>query len=403
MEFTIIISSDKYTYDRNKYITTFPESMIALALQDPDADYIELTNPCVTPNVLKYLDTLLSSDSHSSLPPSEQDMTLASRYLLIPLLSILSDSNYVTFHKLHPHINILNIDHLNMYYGVILQHGILNKFHLLAQYLLDTVDITTHQVENWSGLYATAYMNNVNLYHKLYSNVKNPCQLMCMKMFEDLTQFKGNDNVEHYIRFIDNISLIEVASLGEANDILSLLVKDKLFRDIEYDTDDTVDEQSRWDVSCVINMFNNNILGIDIIHSLCEIYIINVLIEQACDDDDNLEMIGHLLYGKTVDDLPRKLFLHAIHLEGDEYSILKTGVNHMTDQELLDIIETHLNDISSRDMSNIVFIGKFKRKDFLLKLYDIVLKNKRFYDIRYWETLLPLERIWTDILVSFAY
>lgn len=114
-----------YTFNKDKFRLMFPESLIDLALQDLDARTIDITHPIVTPYVMEYI-SLLMSDVIPPIPT--EDLTLASRYLGIPILNLVSQKIYQNFTNLWYIINLNSRLDCNKYYRQIMTYGIRNDW-----------------------------------------------------------------------------------------------------------------------------------------------------------------------------------------------------------------------------------------------------------------------------------
>lgn len=109
MRFTIVLKNGyAHEFKREEFLKYFPESMIGLALNDPEAEVIEIPNSCITPEILKILSHIVST---GCIPPySPIDMKEAARYLLIDLLEVIGDPKYRLFRLAHPEINLLDME-----------------------------------------------------------------------------------------------------------------------------------------------------------------------------------------------------------------------------------------------------------------------------------------------------
>ena len=109
MSFTIELPKYEYKrqFNRNEFIRDFPNSMIATALTDQEATEIIITQPFVTPYVIQYLANLIEG----VIPPvSEEDMTQASGYLLIPILGVVCQIQHTrSYGRYHPYLDIMDL------------------------------------------------------------------------------------------------------------------------------------------------------------------------------------------------------------------------------------------------------------------------------------------------------
>ncbi len=76
---------------RDKFLSLFPRSMISSALNDLEANEIEITSSHVTPNILN---TISDMTENKRIPYpikcSKDELLLASRYLLIDELEVVA-------------------------------------------------------------------------------------------------------------------------------------------------------------------------------------------------------------------------------------------------------------------------------------------------------------------------
>lgn len=102
MSVTIECNGLSWTYERDKFIQTFPESLITHLMElDPDETHHDLSMPCITSNVLDILWYILEYDH---IPPDILiESELAASYLNIPILSLLTDlSSWTRFRERYP-------------------------------------------------------------------------------------------------------------------------------------------------------------------------------------------------------------------------------------------------------------------------------------------------------------
>ncbi len=136
------------SYDRKTFLSDFPNSLISTAFTDPEEKEIDITQPSVTPYVLQYLQTL--TEGTTPIVPFE-DMTSAGRYLLIPILDVVSDPKYRDFRDTYPNTNLFigpytsiqilqyTITFTSTYdYREVFFYAIRNNYLSLLRYLLET-------------------------------------------------------------------------------------------------------------------------------------------------------------------------------------------------------------------------------------------------------------------------
>lgn len=268
MDFTIYLLPYTYgkTFNRDDFITLFPDSMIATALTDPEATEIDIPNRVVTPYVLNYLVNVVNGGIPevsyifpSGLLEGEGSLNMidASRYLLIPLLNVISDSNYSLLMKQYPDLNIADPVQLYQLYLNILRFGLLHGYTSLISYLFDHVDISKRLQDNFEALFVSAYMNNVSVTLKLLQYTIDPAQRIDKDHFRGLVNYDPTKGGGHFIeQRLDGVDIADASALGNANDILALLVSNPQFKDIE------------WNIVLDICAYDNNLGGIDLIRKL---------------------------------------------------------------------------------------------------------------------------------------
>ena len=96
-----------FRFPRSKYISIYPESLIGLALQDPEADIIDIAQLSVRPEAISFLYFMVV---YREIPyvPSWIDMASAGRYLLIQEMLLVQGQAYNEIDV----VNILNIKDL---------------------------------------------------------------------------------------------------------------------------------------------------------------------------------------------------------------------------------------------------------------------------------------------------
>lgn len=200
------------TYDRNKFLKFFPDSMISAAFQDPEETHIDLTSKIMTPYVLEYLQTML--ETVDAFPPPKTDLTEAGRYLLISVLEIVSRPEYIKFQAKYPNINLLDSRSLQDNYSSILVYSLLYNYPLLRTYLWTIIDKDGQ--DNYDGLYVSAYMNNVSVFKELMGKGSN--QTMKYEYFRGLVEIKDIDPRLDALLKNTHLTLSEACMLGNARE-----------------------------------------------------------------------------------------------------------------------------------------------------------------------------------------
>lgn len=158
--------SYEHTFDLAQFKKCYPESMITATLDISTDTVIELTRPEVTPTCLKYLEQVTNGNLY---PPSSEDLTSASRYLLIPFIAVASDPLYIDFYPQFMGVDILDAGVVSMQYMGIMSFAIRNKFHRLTEYIWDLAPIKDHPQDNVHLGYIAAYYDNLSAFKKLES------------------------------------------------------------------------------------------------------------------------------------------------------------------------------------------------------------------------------------------
>ena len=124
------------TLDKSKFIALFPGSMISSALNDKTATEIDITSPHVTPNVL---DLIKSIVEHKKVPYphkcARDELTSASRYLLIEELEVIANPLYRLFVLMFPGHDLLNVE----YTSCVMDFAIKENYSELALYILNSI------------------------------------------------------------------------------------------------------------------------------------------------------------------------------------------------------------------------------------------------------------------------
>ena len=380
-------------YNRDLFITTFPDSMIATALQDPEADEVDIPNRVVTPYVLNYLSSILVGDI-PEIPV--ENMNNASRYLLIPLLNIVSDPNYAKLRKDFPTLNIDDPVQLNEHYQDILMFALQHNYTSLINYIFEHTDVNTHQNDNFRALFVSVYMNNVPVTVKLLQYTTDPTDVIDTDEFNELTQwetgigsitFEAQDYLENELC---EIAIPEASALGNANDVLALLVADPAFKDAD------------WNTVLVICTYSYNLVGIDLTRDLADQPVTSNIILDNHEFEGNWKVFAHLLNLPPAEMNPEEVL--SIGIRTLRFPLIRAGLRAISDEEALQIIKEHLHGISLEAFQEILQLEQ-NNKQFIQDLYNLV-KAEAVYDfLIYFMNLniIPIDTIWNDILPNIKY
>lgn len=118
----------------------FPESLLAQTAQDY-GDTFEMTNPLITPESLKLIQSLLlQGNLPAQSPPDVYSLLPAWHYLNLPPLNLMAEPYYALFRVLRPEINLLLIkpvlEDVEMYHEL-LKEAISNGAPVFAQYYIE--------------------------------------------------------------------------------------------------------------------------------------------------------------------------------------------------------------------------------------------------------------------------
>lgn len=104
--FIVLSCGMKWSFRRSHLLRRFPESFLALALQDLSAGVIEIPNPVVTPTAMSLVYILCEEEADftpylSELILAPKGLEAASRYLLIPELMLFTNPKIVSMLQGH--------------------------------------------------------------------------------------------------------------------------------------------------------------------------------------------------------------------------------------------------------------------------------------------------------------
>ena len=114
MQFIITIRDDttKYIFNRHKFTSLFPDSLITTTLNMSSDTDIEFTQPFITPNVINMLSYITEHEYVRPDFKSFPELIQAGDYLNIDILTIIGDEKWIQFTKMCPEINLLKIGKL---------------------------------------------------------------------------------------------------------------------------------------------------------------------------------------------------------------------------------------------------------------------------------------------------
>lgn len=383
-EFTIYLLSYAYSkqYDRRVFTDRFPDSMITTALTNPEDNEVDIKERVVTPYVLDYISRILSSGAVPKVPT--EDMTQASRYLLIPFLGLVSDPRYVMFRQMYPEYNLFLVVHLDLHYQNILLFALLHQWSALLNYLWERGDVSNdyHLYENMAGLFIAAYMNNVSAVNVLIKHVRDPTGNIDINILRRLLGREGKSNEALWNAITaSNLNIVGVSSIGRADDVLALLIANPEFKD------------NQWTIPLEIAVLNKDIKAIDLLRPFVDPGIRQSIIEDE-KFNGNWEVIGHLILDPKVPITPGNVFAYA--LETDTLWIIPGVMRVLPDTESLQIIRDH-SSLSREALQEIIDI-KQNDQEFLEQLYDIVLESEDYQGLLEFVDLIGRYQVFKDII-----
>lgn len=376
MSFTVHLPKYDYSqiFNRDKFISMFPDSLLAVAFTDPEEKEVSLENPSVTPYVLQFLSDVMTRTSPYVLP---LDMTPASRYLLIPLLAVVSDPKYRMFREQYDYINILNPQDLDDMYSEILNFAVMNEYPSLLSHLWDYTDYTDHPTSNLTALILSVYKNDLSIFRTLLPKVPDPTQAV------DISQVRDEMKIDPALNYIKSITVIEGSALGKSNTILSYIISNPQFN---YRASD-------WYNSLYISAILQNYEAIDMIRPLTSDEYIKVLAEEA-GDRGNLLLVSHLVVPIGTPITPKNVLQAVIVDRIDE--ALPIVLRNINDELAHQVIQDNINTLSA-DQTEIII--KTKRDDirFIRSFYNLVLDSKNWVALTYFDNPITFNKVWSDI------
>lgn len=346
-----------WTYPKVEFIELFPYCPISLALQDPDADIIDINVPVVTPYVLDYLTLILS---RRILPIPVENMSSASKYLLIPILDIVSSEKYPVLLKSYPDINLNDDDTIKS--GI---HAFAIKYEWpeLLNIIHDLISVswTDEEEKTWISWRAllSAYYDREALYP--WTAVQHKVSVNAKLFMEEVPESKNALDLisdMKFPRWYDGYPIVGVVMaclLGKSHGILSRILK-------------KYNDQNSVLYLCTATQLNDPI-SIDIIRCNFHFYYqgINMAIDLVIDEGKDISLLAHII-GANPPTLANTL-IKALR-EGDHRVVKEILIQYPTLSNVIAPIITldQLNSIQ------IIYL----HMDHLIALFVEVLKVKRY-------------------------
>ena len=198
----------QWSFDKRKILRKYPDSLLGTTLDlDPTATNIELTNLVITPTVMSILSILIEDNGRACLDRCNGEMdpeTLktidelgidlvpASRYLLIPELTLFSDSGFLELLQDHTFTELISSKFMNSYSQLIdtiihLKHQALDYL----RYIWDHVPSTQYTKETDEYLYFYAIASdNLELLKEVISkrHISPEKAYLTRYMYDNLTR-----------------------------------------------------------------------------------------------------------------------------------------------------------------------------------------------------------------------
>lgn len=393
MSITVNLPSYNYslTFNRSEFFSLFPDSLIAITFTNPEEKEVDIINSLVTPYVLQYINLLVENPDEVPSSPS-QDLTPASRYLLMPILGVLSNLKYDEFIQQYSYIDLLDINYLKQDYGVILNYSLKNNFPLLTNYLLERVNPEDYPIENLLALLISANRNNMSMFQYFLKIVPDPTAELNINDIKVHLEYEPyGDLLEYVDEYLANIDSIQASALGKANTILRYLSSDPRFQNI----------QQSWNQSLYISALSDNYEGIDIIRPLASQVTIDHLLDEEI-QHSCIHMVGHLILPLGTDVTIENIMIYALQHHNE--TILRFAMSNMKPDDILQVIRGNINLVRGNIVNDIVDSKFYNDEKFATTFYNILLENKHYSDLPYF-SLIPYrddDTIWTDTLSGIS-
>lgn len=157
--FKIEVGTCTVSFPREKFMTTFPYSMLTSALEhDPNVDTIRLEEKSVTPNILEFLRNILLYEAVPSVPRSEP-LAEAGKYLGIDLLPVVDKFQYDDI----KYINLVNPKAITKQnYIRLMIYATTKDYPELFRYVLDRTNPSEYQDQDQKLLSIAVLKNNIS-------------------------------------------------------------------------------------------------------------------------------------------------------------------------------------------------------------------------------------------------
>ena len=240
--FTISHGETKVQYPRQRFIGLFPHSLIATALQDLEADTLQMEHSDVTGRILLLLEEMVRTGwiiINPKIPAEEY--TKAGRYLLIDELRLLADSTAQSFIVSSPGINLLDYDSLKDpdTYTRILDYAIEKNGVPLARFLFEHV--TSSELDSKFVVVASLY-ECPEILKLILKRVEDPSRSRLTE--DELCRYRSLSTTAGHIVIATNQALALAVQYGLYENVRVLLGNDKMGLVCEIDDPDEPDYKS---------------------------------------------------------------------------------------------------------------------------------------------------------------
>lgn len=337
-----------WTFSREAFLRLYPESFIGLALQDTEAEVIDIVNPVITPYVMDYLTRLFAQNP----PPSSslQNLTQASRYLLMPIMGITSN-------PLYSGIQPLFVD-INRNYLSIIVYGIQHNWMDLISYIWEqTEGGVDHTQDDTLVLLLSAHYDRLPVFLRIVERGVSPKVEVPYNVILPLIDPAFRHQVP------GNANAVIISARSSARTVLKWL-----FDNISFDS-------SVWGEALGMGHTNRDYPVIDIVRSKADLYTYQYWITTSLREQE-LNTAGHIL--GVQEPITFTLVLDRLikdnNYDGVYYLMRFSGKdpNQMT-MAVLDNI-----DIIQRDVFNqIIAVGLGRYRDKLIQIAQELIRHNR--------------------------
>lgn len=170
-----------YTWDRELFLSYFPESLIASALLlDPTSTEVNIELPVVTPIAMNYLDIFLNqSGDITQLPSDPEALTEAGRYLGIDLYDVLADPNFAEFNQVFYPLILVKPHRLIGLYNQLIEFAILRQYYTLLRYIFSRVPPNDLEIDKINLMRSVA-QRNAELVTLFLPRVSDPMRVITL-------------------------------------------------------------------------------------------------------------------------------------------------------------------------------------------------------------------------------